>query len=745
MEQSLFIGLIQNIAILLSFSLLYELVWWSEKRYHKLLFRILAGLIIGGIGILLIITPWLSISTSTFDTRTVLLLNTGIFFGPVATIVAMLVLVIFRISIAGTGLLMGVLTIITSGTVGLLWRRKNIDRRNKRINLELYFVALVVHVIMMLCTLVLPKDQIIPTVKTIIVPVILIYPLVSLLLGRVLLRRLNTWKSNEAIALAEERLKRFINSNKDQMFIKDEQFRYIVVNEALLKFFGKTKEEVINRTDYELMEKPYADVCRTSDQNALSAQGNYHAEERIGNRIFKVTKFPINIGRNKTGIGSIIKEITDSVKNRELQRGLLEISQLPYENITLRDYLFDIHRQLSRVIKCDNIYIALFHSENNTYSFPYFIDEYDKFESNDRIRLDNSLTDYIRLRGKGALIRDKDEKEIKKSFDLVVHGKHPSVWMGAPLMGGAGKGVIGVIAVQDYHDEFAYIEEDLITLELFTNRVGVFIERASYIKELKEAKEIAEKNDRLKTAFLANISHEIRTPMNAIIGFTDILIEELKDKDHLNYVSIINNSAYRLLGTVNDVIDIAKIEAGEVSVNIEKFDVYQVLRTLYNLFAHHSGCITLNISTPEGETGSIMEEDSTLFFEISTDRTKFIQIFTNLISNAIKFTEKGVVEFGFYKEEKGEQNGGNRDNREGNCDNRDPGIIYFVRDTGRGIAPDEIDYVFKRFYQTEHSKTGYHEGTGLGLTIVKEYLNLMGGDIWVKSHPGTGSTFFFTL
>ncbi|MCK9305108.1 MAG: ATP-binding protein, partial [Bacteroidales bacterium] len=80
-----------------------------------------------------------------------------------------------------------------------------------------------------------------------------------------------------------------------------------------------------------------------------------------------------------------------------------------------------------------------------------------------------------------------------------------------------------------------------------------------------------------------------------------------------------------------------------------------------------------------------------------------------------------------------------------NCDNRDPGIIYFVRDTGRGIAPDEIDYVFKRFYQTEHSKTGYHEGTGLGLTIVKEYLNLMGGDIWVKSHPGTGSTFFFTL
>ena len=132
------------------------------------------------------------------------------------------------------------------------------------------------------------------------------------------------------------------------------------------------------------------------------------------------------------------------------------------------------------------------------------------------------------------------------------------------------------------------------------------------------------------------------------------------------------------------------------------------------------------------ETEKILQEDEySVSMEIYTDKTKFIQIFTNLISNAIKFTDRGVVEFGYYREE-------GKEGAEGR-------IIFFVRDTGRGIDPQEISHIFKRFYQADKSKTGYHEGTGLGLTIVKEYLTLMGGDIWVKSHPGTGSTFFFTL
>ncbi len=732
MESSIVIELIQNIALLLSFSLLYELVWWNDKRYRKFFFRFLSGLITGGIGILLMKTPWFAIPGISFDSRTILILNTSLFFGPLASVVAMAVLVAFRIYMAGAGLAMGILTIVTAGTIGLLWSRKFPDWKKGKVNIKLWSVAVLVHIVALFCTLALPKEQIIPTLKAVIIPMLLIYPLASLLLGKVLVRRMNTWKSHEAISLAEERLKRFVNSNTDLMFIKDDQFRYIVFNEATVRFFNRDREDILNHTDYELLERKYADFCRKSDLAALSGEGNSVTEESIGNKIYEVTKFPINIGNDNNGIGCIMKDISATLKNRELQKALLEISQLPFENITLRDFLFDIHKQLSRVIKSGNIYIALYHPEDNTYSFPYYIDDYDNFESDERVNMDNSLTDYIRITGKGALIRSKDEEEINKNYLLNFQGEYSPVWMGAPLMGGGGKTVIGVIAVQDYQDENAYSEEDLITLELFANRVGVFIERAAYIKELQEAKELAEKNDRLKTAFLANISHEIRTPMNAIIGFSDILMEEVADPGQKNYISIINNSAYRLLSTVNDVIDIAKIEAGETSLIIEPFNVYEVLRTLYKFFHRPANTIDIKISTPLYDTGQILNDtDSKLFLEIKTDKTKFIQIFTNLISNAVKFTEHGLIEFGFYRE-----NGENPGNGK---------IIYFVRDTGKGIDTDDIDNIFKRFYQARYNKTGYHEGTGLGLTIVKEYLTLMGGEIWVKSSPGVGSTFFFTL
>ena len=580
MEKSLFIGLVQNIAILLSFSLLYEFVWWNERKYTKVYYRIILGVIIGAIGILLMITPWMGIPGISFDTRTILLLNTGLFFGPVSTIVAMVILVAFRIYMWGGGIMMGILTIITSGFIGMLWRWKFPDWRRGNYGKNLYCVSLLVHIVMMLCTLSLPKEQIIPTVKAIILPVLLIYPLASLILGKVLMRRLNAWKAHEAIALGEERYKRFINANRDCMFIKDDQFRYIILNDSMCTVFGKEMEDIVNKTDYDFLDRQYADICRESDMNTLNKGVMLQLEETIKGKIYEVRKFPINIGRGKTGIGGILRDITGTFKSRELQKALLDISQLSYENTTLREYFYNVHKQLSRVIKSDNIYIALYHPEDKTYSFPYYIDEYEEFESDESVNMERSLTEYIRIKGKGALIRAEDEERIKKEYPLEYQGKYSPIWMGAPLTGGARETVIGVIAVQDYHDENAYSEEDLLTLEIFANRVGVYIERATNLKELKEAKERAEKNDRLKTAFLANISHEIRTPMNGIIGFTDILIGELEKPEHKEYVSIINNSAYRLLSTVNDVIDIAKIEAGEVLLHMERFNIYEVLRHL---------------------------------------------------------------------------------------------------------------------------------------------------------------------
>lgn len=180
------------------------------------------------------------------------------------------------------------------------------------------------------------------------------------------------------------------------------------------------------------------------------------------------------------------------------------------------------------------------------------------------------------------------------------------------------------------------------------------------------------------------------------------------------YVSIINNSAYRLMSIVNDIIDIAKIEAGQVAPHKETFDVNEVLDDIYMFFNRLRLPFDFRVVVPSPDRR-----------EITTDKTKLQQIFSNLVSNAIKFTSEGSVEFG-YKIEDGQ-------------------IIFFVEDTGIGIAKENLDKIFARFYQVERGHQRIFDGTGLGLSIVKEYVNILEGDIWIESEPGVGTKFFFRL
>ena len=267
-----------------------------------------------------------------------------------------------------------------------------------------------------------------------------------------------------------------------------------------------------------------------------------------------------------------------------------------------------------------------------------------------------------------------------------------------------------------------------------TGMIGVFqdisdrkkteYERNKLTQELVLAKEKAEESDRLKSAFLANISHEIRTPMNGILGFAELLKAPDLTMDIQNrYIHIIEQSGKRMLNIINDIVDISKIEAGQMNVQLEETNVNCLLKDLLVFFTPEANSkgLKLSVSNSQPDENSI----------IQTDYTKLAQILTNLIKNAIKFTKSGSIEFGY------KSNGVEILHAKS--------LKFFVKDTGVGIPKNQIDIIFERFMQGSVSLTRAYEGAGLGLSISKAFVNMLGGRIWVESELNKGSVFSFEI
>jgi signal transduction histidine kinase len=236
--------------------------------------------------------------------------------------------------------------------------------------------------------------------------------------------------------------------------------------------------------------------------------------------------------------------------------------------------------------------------------------------------------------------------------------------------------------------------------------------------ELITAKEQAERSDKFKSLFLANMSHEIRTPMNGILGFAE-LIRETDDPDEIaENVDIIITNGKHLLGLINDIVDISKIEAGLMELKSQPFDLNELMRELHAFFENDAIVLRKGLEIR-------MHCDLQNGVKITSDHMRLKQVLVNLLKNACKFTQKGSVEFGYHFD--------------------DDNLIFSVKDTGIGIAEEEKEMIFQRFMQAATSITPNEEGSGLGLTITKAIVNVMGGDIWLESTVGEGSTFYFNL
>jgi PAS domain S-box-containing protein len=236
--------------------------------------------------------------------------------------------------------------------------------------------------------------------------------------------------------------------------------------------------------------------------------------------------------------------------------------------------------------------------------------------------------------------------------------------------------------------------------------------------ELNKAKSRAEESDKLKTAFLANMSHEIRTPMNGILGFADLLTDPENSKEtQRKYIQIIQHSGQRMLSIINDLIDISKIEAGQVDLKMEHVNLNELFDNMFNFFLPEAKTRNLSLSYRK----DLPNTES----EILTDATKLNQVLSNFIKNALKFTHQGQVNFGYIL--------------------KNNVIEFYVEDTGIGISPELQKKIFERFRQGHLSGAKSYEGAGLGLSISKAFIEIMGGKVNVSSTLGKGSLFTFTL
>jgi signal transduction histidine kinase/CheY-like chemotaxis protein len=397
------------------------------------------------------------------------------------------------------------------------------------------------------------------------------------------------------------------------------------------------------------------------------------------------------------------------------------------------DELIDlVGNQMKDLFRANIVYLALLNQKTRIIHFPY------QFGDNmSPIKLGEGLTSKIILTGEPLLI-NKDVEELRSHLGVQRVGIPAASYLGVPIP--VGEDIIGVLSVQSTEHENSFNENDLRLLSTIAASVGVALRNAKLFEEVKQAKleaeaasKVAEKANEAKSAFLSTVSHELRTPLTSVLGFTKIIRKRLEDKifpaldrndgkneKTINQISenlnVVISEGERLTHLINDVLDLAKIEAGKMEWNFEKVSLPEVaeraIMATSSLFDQKSLQLVKNIDTN--------------IPEISGDRDKLIQVIINLISNAVKFTDSGFVTCDVYR--------------------KNDELVVSITDTGIGIAMDDYSAVFEQFKQVGgDTLTDKPKGTGLGLPICKEIVEHHGGRIWLESEVGKGSTFSFAL
>ncbi len=469
-------------------------------------------------------------------------------------------------------------------------------------------------------------------------------------------------------------------------WIKDTEGKFIYVNEYFASQLNLQTKDIIGKDSYSLFPPEEAMSREDEDKIVLSQKKSKSYEILNNGKWYEIYKAPLLNSKGEVlGIFGMTKDIT-SEKNKvyslsregEFLRALMD-------NIPDTIYFKDKQSRFTLINKAKAREIGLVSPDEaiGKTDFDFF----------DKEQAEQAFQDEQKIFATGIPLINKVEK--------LKHQDGEPYWVSATK-----------IAIKD-------------ELNRITGLVGISRNITYNIqvnKKLREAKEKAEESDKLKTAFLANMSHEIRTPMNGIIGFSNLLKDpDISTEDRDEYISQINSCSNTLLNLIDDIIDISKIEAGQLRIMESETPVIHILKDLYSSFSkikeqENKFDIDFNLKLPEN-----IEE-----FTLITDPNRLKQILTNLLGNAFKFTGKGKIEFGLMPD-------------------ITKTVVFYVKDTGIGIPEDKKDVIFDRFAQVFDPGFKGQKGTGLGLAICSNLAKLLGGSIRVESQYGKGSAFFLEL
>lgn len=502
-----------------------------------------------------------------------------------------------------------------------------------------------------------------------------------------------TERRKREMELAEFEIRRqtLLQTIPDLVWLKDLNGAYLTCNTMFERYLGATEAEIEGKTDYDFIDSRLADSFRMNDRIAMESGVPTSNEEEIifsddGHTAFIETiKAPMyDSCKNLIGVLGIGRDITE---RKRAENALAE------NEIKFRSFFENSIDAILLTGKNDEILVV---NKAACNLFGYSVNELTKLGL--------------------SMIEDSTDSRI---LDI----------MSERAKKGNAKGEVTFI----HKDGSCFPAE--ISTSVFKNHEGEVLasmiihdvsERKLWEKQLIQAKDKAEYSDQLKSAFLSNMSHEIRTPMNGILGFAGLLKEPfITGDEQKEYIEIIEKSSLRLLNIINDILCISKIESGENDTRISSFNLNEMVEEICSSFKTEVDQKNLKLSF----TCTLSGQQSI----IRSDKDKVSTIISNLIKNAIKFTDKGSITAGYFKT-KNE-------------------LKFFVKDTGIGVSPDKVDIIFERFRQGSESLERNYEGAGLGLSISKGYVTMLGGRIWIENNndfspltkTNNGSVFYFTI
>ena len=514
----------------------------------------------------------------------------------------------------------------------------------------------------------------------------------------------------------------FMDYLPDSIYFKDIDSRFIKANKATLTKMGLSSfDELLGKTDFDIFCDEHAQLAKKDEEEIIKSRTSII--NKIEKEIWRdgkvtwasTTKIPL-IDENDVVYGTfgITRDITELKKAEDIKDALFKISTAVTSLNNINVLYEFIHKSISELMSAENLYIALYHQETETVSFPYFVDQVD--EPPIERKAGRGLTEYILRSGKAHLINAELDLKLREAGETSLIGEPTQIWLGVPL-NVEGK-TIGAIVVQDYSDSTTYSDEEKEILIYVSEQIALAIDKKRNEEKIIQYSEELKETNAAKDKFFSIIAHDLKSPFHGLLGLTRMIVEEydsMSESEVKSYLQIIKESTESTYKLIENLLEWSRLESGKMKYNPALQNMFMIVEDTRILLNQNARMKNINLRNKLGHQSFVWGDD-----------TMLQSLVQNLISNAIKFTPtNGIIEV---------------------TENQfDSYIEYTVSDTGIGIKESDIEKLFRIDMSFSTKGTQQEKGTGLGLVLCKEIVNIHGGEISVQSKISEGTKIIFTL